>query len=133
MATGAVISGATRGRGGPALGRHLADRRRVRQNEEVRLGATRGIVSEDIEAAIAELTRIASHARSKEPLYHVHLDPELPWTEQQHERYWQLFEEEFGFQNQPFVEAVHIKHGRAHDHRVYSRVRQEWNDHPVEI
>jgi hypothetical protein len=122
MATGAVISGATRGRGGVALGRHLADRRRVRQNDEVRLGATRGIVSEDIEAAIAELTRIASHARSKEPLYHVHLDPELPWSEQQRERYWQLFEEEFGFQNQPFVEAVHIKHGRAHDHRVYSRV-----------
>ena len=42
--------------------------------------------------------------------------------EQQSERYWQLFEEEFGFQNQPFVEAVHIKHGRAHDHRAYSRV-----------
>jgi hypothetical protein len=124
MAPGAVISGATRGRGGAALGRHLADRRRARQNEDVRRGATRGIVSEEIEAAIAELTRIVSHARSKQPLYHVHLDPELPWTEQQHERYWQLLEGEFELQNQPFVEAIHIKHGRAHDHRVYSRVRR---------
>ncbi|MDE8346703.1 MAG: hypothetical protein POH28_11110 [Acidocella sp.] len=124
MATGAVISGATRGPGGTALGRHLADRRSTRQNDGALLGATRGIISEDIEAAIAELTRICSHARSKQPLYHVHLDPQLPWTEQQYARYWQLFEKEFGFQNQPFVEAIHIKHGRAHDHRVYSRVRR---------
>ena len=133
MATGAVISGATRGRGGPALGRHLADRRRVRQNEAVRLGAARGIVSEGIEEAVGELTRIVSHARSKQPLYHVHLDPELPWTKQQHERYWRLFEEEFGFRNQPFVEAIHIKHGRAHDHRVYSRVRRDGTVIPLKF
>ncbi|HQT46950.1 MAG TPA: hypothetical protein PLY97_06985 [Acidocella sp.] len=87
------------------------------------LGATRGIVSEAIEAAIAELTRIVSHARSKQPLYHVHLDPELPWTAAQYEHYWELFEREFGVEMQPFVEAVHIKHGREHYHRVYSRVR----------
>src|SRR5271163_1286798 len=125
MATGAVISGATRGRGGAALGRHLADRRRVRQNEEVRLGAIRGIVSENIEGAIAELTHIVSHARSRQPLYHVHLDPERSWTQTQCDRYWFLFEQEFGFENQPFAEAVHIKHGRAHYHRVYSRVRRD--------
>jgi hypothetical protein len=98
----------------------------------MRLGATRGIVSDEIEAAIAELTRIVSHARSKQPLYHVHLDPELPWTEQQHGRYWQLFEEEFGFQNQPFAEVIHTKHGRAHDHRVYSRVRRNGTIIPLQ-
>lgn len=124
MATGAVISGTTLGRGGVALGRHLADRRHALQNEEVQLGAARGIVSEDIEGAIAELTRIVSHARSRQPLYHVHLDPEQPWRQTQCERYWFLLEQEFGFENQPFAEAVHIKHGRAHYHRVYSRVRR---------
>lgn len=131
MATGAVISGATRGPGGPALGRHLADRRRIRQNDRTLLGAMRGIVSEEIEFAIAELTRISSHARSKQQLYHVHLDPQFPWTEQQFERHWELFEEEFGFQNQPFVEVVHFKHDRLHKHRVYSRVLRSGNVIPL--
>lgn len=123
MARGAVISGATRGRGGVALARHLADRRRERQNEQTRLGATRGVFALDIEKAIDELTRIVSHARSRQPLYHVHLDPEVPWAQAQRDRYWCLFEAEFGFQRQPFVEAVHVKHEREHYHRVYSRVR----------
>jgi hypothetical protein len=122
MATGAVISGATRGRGGPALGRHLADRRRVRQNEDVRLGATRGIMADDVEAGTAELTRIVSHARSKQALYHAHLNPERPLTVAQREHYWESFEQGFGFERQPFVEAIHVKHGREHYHRVYSRV-----------
>ena len=42
MAAGGVISGATKGRGGPALARHLADRRREPQNDATRFGATRG-------------------------------------------------------------------------------------------
>lgn len=125
MARGAVISGATRGRGGVALARHLADRRRERQNEQTRLGATRGVLAQDIEKAIDELTRIVSHARSRQPLYHVHLDPEVPWVQAQRDRYWCLFEAEFGFQRQPFVEAVHVKHEREHYHRVYSRVRSD--------
>ena len=91
----------------------------------MRLGATRGHCPIDIEDAIAELTHIVSHARSSQPLYHVHLDPEQPWTQTQCDRYWFLFEQEFGFENQPFAEAVHIKHGRAHYHRVYSRVRRD--------
>jgi hypothetical protein len=125
MAAGGVISGATKGRGGPALARHLADRRHEPQNDATRLGATRGIMADSIEGAIAELTHIVSHARSSQPLYHVHLDPEKPWTQTQCDRYWFLLEQEFGFENQPFAEAVHIKHGRAHYHRAYSRVRRD--------
>ena len=125
MAAGGVISGATKGRGGPALARHLADRRRKPQNDATRLGATRGIMADSIEGAIAELTHIVSHARSRQPLYHVHLDPEQPWTQTQCDRYWFLFEQEFGFEKQPFAEAVHIKHGREHYHRAYSRLRRD--------
>ena len=74
---------------------------------------------------IHKLTHIVSHARSRQPLYHVHLDPEQPWTQTQCDRYWFLLEQEFGFESQPFAEAVHIKHGRAHYHRAYSRVRRD--------
>lgn len=72
-----------------------------------------------------ELTRLASHARSSQPIYHVHLDPARPWTQVQRDRYWFLFEHEFGLQNQAFVEAVHIKKGREHYHRAYSRVKRD--------
>lgn len=125
MARGAVISGATRGRGGAALGRHLADRRAERQNDETRLGSTRGVFACDVQAAIDELTRIVCHVRSRQPIYHVHLDPEVPWTKAQRARYWSALETEFGFERQPFVEAIHVKHGREHYHRAYSRVRSD--------
>ncbi len=123
MASGGVISGATRGAGGPALGQHLADKGRVRENDVTQMGASRGIVSGLIEDAIMELTRIVSHASSSKPVYHVHVDPAGEWSEHQWERYWILFESEFGFHRQAFVEALHKKHGREHRHRAYSRVR----------
>lgn len=125
MASGGVISGATKGRGGPALARHLADLRREPQNDATRLGATRGLMADSIKDAIAELTHMVSHVRSSQPIYHVHLDPEQPWTQTQRDRYWFLFEREFGFENRPFAEAVHIKNGREHYHRAYSRVRRD--------
>jgi hypothetical protein len=125
MAAGGVISGATLGRGGRVLARHLADRRRVPENGETYLGTVRGIIAEDVEEAIMELTQIVSHAKSSQPIYHVHADPRAPWTDAQYGRFWALLEEEFGFQDRPFVEAVHVKHGRQHRHRVYSRVRAD--------
>lgn len=131
MAVGGIISGATQGRGGAALGRHLADRRQEPQNEVARLGATRKILATDIEAAIDELTLIASHARSKKTIYHVHVDPQASWTLAQYSRYWQLFEREFGLERQAFVEAVHVKHDREHYHRAYSRVREDGSVIPM--
>lgn len=124
-ATGGVISGATLGRGGRALARHLADRRSEQHNEETRLGSSRGLLSETIEEAVIELTHITSHARSSQVIYHVHLDPETPWTDEQRNRYWTMFEDEFGFDKQPFVEAMHLKNGREHYHRAYSRLRHD--------
>jgi hypothetical protein len=95
------------------------------ENEETRLGALRGLVADEIEAAVMELTLIVSHAKSRQALYHVHADPKDPWTDRQYDRFWELLEEEFGFQSRPFVEAVHLKNGRQHRHRVYSRVRAD--------
>ena len=116
-----MISGATRGAGGGALGRHLSN---AGMNEAVRAGESRGLVSTGIEEQVAELTRLGSHAVTNTPLYHVHVDPPegQPWSEDERSRYWEMFEQEFGLGGRPFASAIHIKGGREHEHRVYLRV-----------
>ena len=123
-----MMGGATRGRGGRALGRHLADLRPAasRHNESVRLGASRGLMTDGIVGQIDELTALVSHARTKQPLYHVHADPpaDVTWSEAQWTRFWELHEREFGLEAQEFSESVHASpDGREHRHRVYSRIR----------
>ena len=116
-----MIGGATRGRGGPRLGAHLADTKG--QNDVTREGESRGLVSVGIRARVRELGDLASHARSQAPLYHVHADPSGSWLAGQWAAYWQGFEHEFHLEAQPFAEAIHVKGGREHRHRVYSLVR----------
>ena len=116
-----MISGATRGAGGSALGRHLSN---AGMNEAVRAGDSRGLVSIGIEEQVAELTRLGSHAMTNASLYHVHVDPPegQPWSEDERNRYWDMFEQEFGLERRPFASAIHVKGGREHEHRVYLRV-----------
>ena len=119
-----MISGATRGAGGRALGAHVAN---AEANEEVRMGPSRGLVTDTIRDQVAELTELGSHARTRQPLYHVHLDPhpDHEWTDAQRERYWQRFEREFGLERAPFASQFHTKGGRTHEHREYLRVRPD--------
>jgi hypothetical protein len=117
-----MIAGALRGAGGRALRAHLAN---TEANEVARPGASRGLVSTSIENMVAEIEDLASHARSRRPLYHVHADPEHAWADQQWDAYWTAFEREFGLENHAFAEAVHVKNGREHRHRVYSLVRPD--------
>jgi len=117
-----MLSGATRGAGGPALGRHVASEI---LNESVRMGPSRGLVADGIRGQVAELTDLVSHARTRTPIYHVHCDPEGAWGEQQRERFWELFEEEFGFQNQAYASQIHVKNDREHEHREYNRTRAD--------
>ena len=51
-----MISGATSGSGGPALGAHLADARSIenRHNVKTELGATRFLRSQDIQECVEE-------------------------------------------------------------------------------
>jgi hypothetical protein len=98
----------------------LADYKGI--NEFTMPGVSRGLVSVDVYEQIRELTDIVTHARSKRPLYHVHADPSIDWSADQWQQYWTRFENEFGLQNQPFAEAIHIKSGREHRHRAYSLV-----------
>ena len=119
-----MISGATRGRGGRALANHVAN---AEANEVVIPGPSRGLVATTITAQVAELTRLGSHARTNQPIYHVHLDPPVDgnWSDLQREAYWERFEVEFGLERQPYAAQYHVKRGRTHEHREYLRVRPD--------
>ncbi|MCH4024854.1 MAG: hypothetical protein LKG96_07760 [Acetobacter fabarum] len=113
-----MISGATRGKGGSGLWRHLLDYKR--QNDAVMVGASRGLIETGTKDQIKELTSIGRYASHSKPLHHVHADPAKDWTSDQWADFWQDYENEFSLQKQPFTEVVHVKHGREHKHRVYS-------------
>ncbi|QHC35122.1 hypothetical protein [Komagataeibacter xylinus] len=113
-----MIGGATRGKGGYNLWRHLRDDKK--QNDATFAGASRGLVQQGITDQIKELTNIGRYASHSKPLYHVHADPAKDWTAQEWEAYWQDYEKEFSLTKQPFSESIHVKHGREHRHRVYS-------------
>lgn len=113
-----MISGATRGKGGSGLWRHLLDYKH--QNDAVMVGASRGLIETGTKNQIKELTHIGSYASHSKPLHHVHADPAHDWTPDQWADFWKSYENEFSLQKQPFTEVVHVKHGREHKHRVYS-------------
>ncbi|CAX26066.1 conserved protein of unknown function [Methylorubrum extorquens DM4] len=110
-----------RGKGGDALARHLL---KV-ENEEVLVLAPRGLGSRDLIGQVRELVALSLGGRTDRPVYHVHCDPdpEIADNDGARRRFWHLFEEEFGLAGQPFCGAVHVKHARRHEHRVYSLVR----------
>ncbi|WP_395495216.1 hypothetical protein [Acetobacter sp. KSO5] len=113
-----MIGGATRGKGGSNLWRHLRDAKK--QNDATFAGASRGLVQQGITDQIKELTSIGKYASHSKPLYHVHADPAKDWTAQEWQAYWQDYEKEFFLTKQPFSESIHVKYGREHRHRVYS-------------
>lgn len=112
-----MISGATRGKGGDALARHLA-----KGGEAIE---PRHLGGESLKDQLRGLVAGAAHGRTDRPVYHVHCDPIGPDANQMRARYWELFEKEFGLDNQPMCGAVHTsKDGRPdHEHRAYSLVR----------
>ncbi|KAA8388030.1 hypothetical protein FKW31_02420 [Acetobacter sp. DmW_136] len=99
-----MIEGATRGKGGYNLWRHLRDDKK--QNDTTLAGASRGLVQQGITDQIKELTSIGRYASHSKPLYHVHADPAKDWTAQEWEAYWQDYEKEFSLQKQPFSESM---------------------------
>lgn len=120
-----MIGGLTTGAGGAALGRHLADAKG--RNELTLPGSSRGLYSEGIREQVAELTRLAGLARSRKPVAHFHADPpaDAGWTDAEFDAHWARLEAEFGLGAQPYAEAIHVKEGREHRHRVYSLLRPD--------
>lgn len=116
-----MITGGTRGTGGPALARHVAN---IDNNESIEMGESRGLISGDIHSQVMEVTELASVRGHKKPVYHCHLDwpREVEMTDGMRADFWSRFEREFGLENQPFASQIHIKNGRPHEHRQYSRL-----------
>ncbi|UYW28226.1 hypothetical protein OKC48_06815 [Methylorubrum extorquens] len=118
-----MISGAMRGVGGDALAKHLLKA----ENEQVIVLQPRGLGSRDLIGQVRELVALSLGGRTDRPVYHVHCDPdpEIADNDGARARFWSLFEEEFGLVSQPYCGAVHVKHQRRHEHRVYSLVRPD--------
>ncbi|CAM2879412.1 hypothetical protein JHFBIEKO_0266 [Methylobacterium mesophilicum] len=118
-----MISGAMRGKGGDALARHLLKD----ENDSVAVIAPRGLGSPDLVHQVRELVAMSLGGRTDAPCYHVHVDPETEISDNAgaRRRWWALFEREFKLAGQPYCGAEHVKHGRGHEHRVYSLVRRD--------
>lgn len=110
-----------RGKGGDALARHLLKA----ENDFVDVIPARGLGSEDLVSQVRELVAISSAGRTDRGIYHVHADPDIGISDNAgaRARWWSLFEQEFALTAQPFCGAVHLKHGRRHEHRAYSLVK----------
>ncbi len=118
-----MIIGATKGRGGNYLARHLE---KTEENESVLLTNRRGLSDKfDIYNSVSELTKLASSSKSKRPLLHVHYDPSKLYSEDEWVYLFKEYENEFKLQNADFVEITHVKHGREHKHRVYNLVKDD--------
>lgn len=108
--------------GAASLAAHLASA----ENERVSLGASRDLVrGDDVAAALAEMEAISKGSRCEKHLYHVMLNPAQPLSAEQWGRAWQAYEQEFGLEDQPFIEVEHHKEGRTHRHRVYDRITDD--------
>ncbi|WP_375274362.1 relaxase/mobilization nuclease domain-containing protein [Methylorubrum thiocyanatum] len=116
-----MISGAERGKGGRALSAHLLKA----ENEHVEVIRPRGLGSPGLHEQLEELVALSLGGRTDRPVYHVHADPDPAVVDNDGARalFWRLFEAEFNLASQPFCGAVHVKHGRRHEHRIYSLVR----------
>ena len=119
---GKMIGGSIHGEGGAALGCHNAS---TKLNDNVRIGASRGLMGDDIKQQIAELTKLADSSGQKKPIKHVYASPSAGanWSHREWEAYWALYEKAQGLEGCPFSEAIHDKPGEhdrpEHRHRVY--------------
>ncbi|SFG57969.1 relaxase/mobilization nuclease domain-containing protein [Methylobacterium gossipiicola] len=116
-----MISGATRGSGrGDALPAHL-----LKSENEVTVIPARGLGSTTLHDQVRELVAQSAGGRTDRPIYHVFCspDPGIADDAAVRERFWTLFESEFGMAGQPYCGVEHRKGGRLHEHRVYGVVR----------
>ena len=88
-------------------------------------GPVRGLVSDPSDPSDAR----ALQRETERPIHHVHCDPPPGLAPEReaavHERFWQVYEQEFGLQKQPFYSRLHVKDGRIHEHRPYGLGRAD--------
>lgn len=130
-----MIAGATRGKGGIALARHLL---KESDDQTVEVLPPRGLAAETLSEQIRELVAIAAHGRTARPIHHVHIDPPLDAHNPAEiiDKFIEHYEREFGLQDVQRCGVFHTKSGRTHAHIVWSLVRDDGSvvslahDHP---
>lgn len=118
-----MISGATRGRGGGALARHLTSRAKGQRSELVDV---RGLSASTTREALDELVASSAHGRTDRPVHHLHVDPPHGWDRADvRDHFLAAYEAEFGLTALPRFIQEHEKNGRVHWHVVYSLVQDD--------
>ena len=121
-----MLTGETRGRGGTALARHLCNQK---NGQEVRLLIARHLAGADLASQVRELVAGTAGGGTDRPVWHVHVDPPPGFDRPDVIRHWlQLFEHEFGLEEQPRAGVLHSGKGgneRLHGHFLYSLVRRD--------
>ncbi len=126
-----MISGATRGDGGPYIVSHLLTQGmsgiEPGANDEAVISGRRGLLADGLDGMVREMVARGAHGRTDRPLIHVHADPPpgRDWSAAEWQRFWSLYETEFDLTDRPFSEVTHRKHGREHRHRLYLAVRAD--------
>jgi hypothetical protein len=115
-----IIKGKSRGNGAQ-LGKYLVTQGK---NERIRVIEVRGVVAEDVPAAVYEMDALSLGARTEKGLYHAQINAraEERLTDEQRAIAVDRLEEKLGLTGQPRVVVVHEKEGREHCHVVWSRI-----------
>ncbi|MCG8029938.1 MAG: relaxase/mobilization nuclease domain-containing protein [Candidatus Thiodiazotropha taylori] len=102
----------------------LADHLASDENERVSPAGSRGVMSEDMGGAMAEMEAQAKGSTTQKYLIHVSLSPSPgeEMTPAKWARAWEVFEQVQGLENHAYSAVEHEKQDRTHQHRVYSRV-----------
>lgn len=117
-----MIAGATRGKGGKALARHLTSQK----GQTSELVDVRFLSADTTPDALDELVSGSLHGRTDRPVHHLHVDPPEGFDNREsRDHYLNLYEEEFGLQHSPRIIQEHTKKGRTHWHVIYSLVQDD--------
>lgn len=106
-----------------SLANHLTN---ANDNERVAILASRDLVrGDDVHRALAEMDAISKGTNCTRHLHHAMMNPAQALSEDQWAQAWAAYEQEFGLEDQPFIEVEHHKEGRTHRHRVYDRITEQ--------
>jgi len=94
------------------------------ENETINIIQISGFASETVYDALMEMKALSRATRCKKHVFHVSASPEPgeKVNNKKWEKIWSIYEKAQGITGQPFVEVEHIKNGRTHRHRAYSRI-----------
>jgi len=109
------------------LAKHLMKQRDIDGTPQVvTVSGSRDLITgDDVYEALDDMAIMAQASdRCQKDLYHVSMSPAAPMDEEAWAVAWDAYEQEFGLQDQPFIEVTHAKGDNRppHKHRCYSRV-----------